>query len=271
MTKMITKSFMALIILVLLVGWSPVQNPLHQETEDPVTVFPQPLSFSAGIIAAPSPEYKTTLPPNYSMRDYLIYLVNDVDAFWSPIMIQAGYKDPFVSYSFPALGEPIYTKCKLLDPSNPVQAFYCQVDDQLVVSLEMAKKIWEGTYKTHNGPSPKYNAGDFSVAIVMAHEFAHNLQTELGWLKNTGPIVTWRSLELNADCLSGIWANSGYYKGQLDSTDIQEAMRTLSDIGQDMSVPNPTHGTPKERTEAFMYGYNSGQPSACDHYLKTKY
>ncbi|MCP2033556.1 putative metalloprotease [Planomicrobium sp. HSC-17F08] len=271
MIKKIAKFFMAMVLLVLLAGWSPIQNPSNQETDNLTTHFTQPFAFSHGQIAATVPDYKTTLPPNYTMRDYLVYLVNDVDAFWSPIMMQGGFSDPFVYYSFPALGEPIVTKCKLTDPKNPAQAFYCQLDDQLVISQEMAKQLWEGTVKTNKEPRPKYNAGDFSVAVIVAHEFAHNLQTEIGWITNTGYKTTSRSIELNADCLTGVWANSSYYKGLLDTTDIQEAMRTLSDIGQDMTAPDPTHGTPKERTDAFMLGYNTGQAARCDYYLNTKY
>jgi predicted metalloprotease len=142
------------------------------------------------------------------------------------------------------------------------------------MTLQMATQLLEGTYKTNVEPPSKYKAGDFSVAFVLAHEYAHNLQTERGWLPENGddaPKATSRSIELNADCLTGVWVNSVNARRLLAATDIQEVKRTLADIGQDPSVSNPTHGTPKERTKAFQLGYDSGKAASCEPYLTTRY
>lgn len=273
MFEKIVKLILAGLVAVLVPDDNPLPPPWYSEEAEEAVSAPSEFFSRASVEpAAVRPTYKSGLPPNFTMHEYLVHLVHEMDAFWSPIMMQGGFPDPAVTYSFPALGEPIHTKCTVPDAATePAQAFYCQLDDQIVITLEMAKQLWEGTLRRNNEPPLPYNAGDFSVAVVMAHEFAHNLQTEIGWITITGYKTTSRSIELNADCLSGVWANSVYTKNRLDADDIQEAMRTLADIGQDMTVPEPSHGSPKERTDAFMIGYNSGLASSCDFYLTTKH
>ena len=225
--------------------------------------------------AAPQPNYVKDLPPGHSMHDYLLYLAKDLDAFWSPIMVGDGYADPAATYSFPAPGVPVATNCAVEEPADfPAQAFYCGFDDQIVMTQEMARQLWDGTYRTNYEAPVTFKAGDFSVAFVMAHEYAHNLQTELGWLpvyEEEEPMATSRSLELNADCLAGVWTRSVNDRGLLDASDLNEAKRTLTDLGQDPSDPNPTHGTPQERNKAFLLGYNNGTAPSCDPYLLNPY
>lgn len=257
MSKKFVQIFTSATLLLLLTGWSSAPN-------QPANAQGQPAAFS--------PAFKTELPVDYTMHDYLAYVLNDVHAYWSPLMVGDGHPAPEVTYSFPAAGEPIVTDCALPKPKDPLQAFYCGADDQIVITQEMAWQIWNGTLKTNLDPPIEYEAGDFSVAFVVAHEYAHNLQNELGWLpltNNAVPKTSSRSIELNADCLTGVWANSVYARGLLETTDIQEVMRTLADIGEDPSNLDKTHGTPKERTDAFLLGYDSGSAPSCDPYLTT--
>jgi len=57
--------------------------------------------------------------------------------------------------------------------------------------------------------------GDFAVAAVMAHEFAHHVQGQLGLVKNWN--VYSIQMELQAGCLAGVWATTIYYEGRLES------------------------------------------------------
>ena len=255
MIRKTVQLILSVAMLLLLAGWNTA----------PIT--------ATGDSAALTPAYKTQLPKDFTMHDYLVYVLEDVQAFWTPLMVDSGYASPAVTYSFPASGEAIETECLLETPDDPLQAFYCSEDDQIVLTQDMAQQLWNGTYKVNVDPPIEYAAGDFSVAFIVAHEYAHNLQNELGWFSvpDETPKATSRSLELNADCLSGVWANSVYARGLLDNADLQEAMRTLADIGEEPSSPNPTHGTPKERTDAFLLGYNSGSAPSCNPYLTTPY
>lgn len=105
------------------------------------------------------------------------------------------------------------------------------------------------------------NPGDFAVALVVAHEYGHHIQSVIGW-DETNEIPH----ELGADCLAGVWANTAYYQGILDDGDIDEGIAVLWTIGDDfLGLPEDewVHGTSEQRRDAFLEGYNSGDPMAC--------
>ncbi len=123
--------------------------------------------------------------------------------------------------------------------------------------------------------------GDFAAAYVIAHEVAHHVQNELGILPQVNyqrravgqaeaNALTVR-LELQADCLSGVWARS--VKGLMENGDLNEALNAAKQIGDDTlqrnagRVPQPhtfTHGTSEQRQRWFARGFDSGDPNTCD-------
>lgn len=123
--------------------------------------------------------------------------------------------------------------------------------------------------------------GDFAAAYVIAHEVAHHVQNELGVLgqvnqrrqavgQTEANALTVR-LELQADCLSGVWARS--VQGLLEPGDLEEALNAARRIGDDHlqkragRVPQPhtfTHGTSAQRARWFARGYESGDLRVCD-------
>ncbi|WP_113912083.1 neutral zinc metallopeptidase [Roseovarius dicentrarchi] len=123
--------------------------------------------------------------------------------------------------------------------------------------------------------------GDFAAAYVIAHEVAHHIQNELGILNavhearqassDAGANALTVRLELQADCLSGVWASA--VNDLLEPGDIEEALNAARRIGDDHlqrqagRVPQPhtfTHGTSEQRARWFARGYDSGQMGACD-------
>lgn len=123
--------------------------------------------------------------------------------------------------------------------------------------------------------------GDFAAAYVIAHEVAHHVQNELGILgqlnerrqvvgETEANALTVR-LELQADCLSGVWARS--VDGLLEPGDLEEALNAARMIGDDHlqeragRVLQPhtfTHGTSEQRSRWFATGYQSGDIRSCD-------
>lgn len=123
--------------------------------------------------------------------------------------------------------------------------------------------------------------GDFAAAYVVAHEVAHHVQNELGILGQVeqrrrqvsqveANALTVR-LELQADCISGVWARS--VTGLLEPGDIDEAVNAARMIGDDHlqkragRAPQPhtfTHGTSAQRSKWFKRGYQEGNINACD-------
>jgi predicted metalloprotease len=119
---------------------------------------------------------------------------------------------------------------------------------------------------------------------VIAHEIGHHVQNQLGILpkvqeaqggmdKADANALQVR-VELQADCLAGVWANRAQAKWQfIEPGDVEAALQTASAIGDDRLqrrtqgyvVPDAfTHGTSAQRTRWFMTGLKSGQVASCD-------
>ncbi len=126
--------------------------------------------------------------------------------------------------------------------------------------------------------------GDFAAAYVVAHEIGHHIQNELGILGEANRIRQQVSqaesnaisvrIELQADCLSGIWAREASETlGVVERGDLEEAVNAARQIGDDTLQRNAgqrpmphtfTHGTSEQRSRWFMIGLQSGQLDACD-------
>ena len=155
--------------------------------------------------------------------------------------------------------------------SGATGPFYCPADRKAYLDTEFFATL-----------SRQLGArGDFAAAYVIAHEVAHHVQNELGILgqvnerrqivgESDANALTVR-LELQADCLSGVWARS--VDGLLEPGDIEEALNAARMIGDDHlqeragRVPQPhtfTHGTSEQRSRWFATGFQSGDIRSCD-------
>lgn len=126
--------------------------------------------------------------------------------------------------------------------------------------------------------------GDFAAAYVVAHEVGHHIQNELGILGEANRIRQQSAqaesnaisvrIELQADCLSGIWAREAAQTlGVVDAGDLEEAVNAARQIGDDTLQANAgqrpmphtfTHGTSEQRARWFVIGLKSGQLADCD-------
>jgi predicted metalloprotease len=194
-----------------------------------------------------------------SMAEFLEFVLFDTDGYWQSVFADYGLTAPYVEYVFPAPGEVYKTSC---GRTNDRSAFYCPKDDLIVFSQQMAIDLWEGTY-TLNGRQVDGGSGDMGPAFAVAHEFAHSLQSELGFLD--GRFTTLQT-ELHADCWAGVWAADAEAAGMFDDGDIEESVLTAWVIG-DTDSPDRSHGTPDERIDAFLTGFDTGHPLTCGSYL----
>jgi predicted metalloprotease len=120
--------------------------------------------------------------------------------------------------------------------------------------------------------------GDVAEAYVIAHEVGHHLQEQLGILQaplNVSPSQANAQsirVELQADCLAGVWAHSIQEAEILNPGEISEAMDAAASVGDDRiqekvsGYVNPeswTHGSAAERQEWFTRGYESGELEVC--------
>lgn len=133
-------------------------------------------------------------------------------------------------------------------------AFYCPLDGTLYLDeaflAELQKKA------------------PFAVAFVVAHEFAHHIQTVIGLERVAGNQPDeWNEvhsieLELMADCMSGAWAQDVGTRGLLREDDIAQTMAfTIQYLGDPAYIDTydpQAHGSAEQREAAFMGGYNDG-------------
>jgi predicted metalloprotease len=152
--------------------------------------------------------------------------------------------------------------------------FYCPLDGKVYLDLSFFEEL-----KTRFGAP-----GDFAQAYVIAHEVAHHVQNRLGITRKVHELRSRLStpeanqlsvmVELQADCLAGVWANLAQRTRLiLDNADVEEGLRATSALGDDRIqrrsrgyvVPESfTHGSGAQRMHWFRQGLARGDLQACD-------
>lgn len=152
--------------------------------------------------------------------------------------------------------------------------FYCPLDEKIYIDLSFYDEL-----------NRKFRApGDFAQAFVLSHEVGHHVQKLLGIAgkvqslkmrigKRKANALQVR-MELQADCLAGVWASKVQNsKQRLETGDIEEGLRAARAIGDDMIqrrtmgrvVPHAfTHGSSAQRERWFRRGLQTGQMKECD-------
>jgi predicted metalloprotease len=151
--------------------------------------------------------------------------------------------------------------------------FYCPVNQEVYLELEFFREL-----------SQRFGApGDFARAYVIAHEVGHHVQNQLGVMsdmekKNANASDRNRNalsvrLELQADCLAGVWGHSAAQRGIIDAKDIDAGIAAASAVGDDRLqrqsrgyvVPESfTHGSSAQRVKWFRTGLDSGDLRQCN-------
>ena len=158
--------------------------------------------------------------------------------------------------------------------------FYCPIDQKVYLDTSFFQDLERRFGACDIGSK----TCQFSQAYVIAHEIGHHVQNLLGLLpqvqkaqramdkaKANGLQVR---VELQADCLAGVWANRAQAKWQfIEPGDVESALQTASAIGDDRLqhqaqgyvVPNSfTHGSSAQRSQWFTTGFKSGEEGSCD-------
>jgi len=197
---------------------------------------------------------------------FMTRVLTDIDGYWTRTFSAADLPRPQVSFVAVPPGRAGSTACGTR--ADDQSAFYCPGDDTIYVGQQFAADLFRGVLRGLPGESAGDGraAGDFAVAYVLAHEYAHNLQQELGVFDN-GIGRSAKPFELQADCFAGTWAHSVFEKGLLQPGDIEEATNAALAVG-DFDVGNEQHhGTPEQRRAALLTGYESGEPAQCNRFI----
>ncbi|WP_454617299.1 KPN_02809 family neutral zinc metallopeptidase [Bradyrhizobium cenepequi] len=158
--------------------------------------------------------------------------------------------------------------------------FYCPPDKTIYLDTAFFREV-ETRFRGCSGSACK-----FTAAYIIAHEAGHHVQNLLGIIPRVTRLqqaadskaeanALQVKVELQADCLSGVWVNREEKKrpGFLEAGDIDAALKTATAIGDDTLqrqatgrvVPDSfTHGSAQQRRQWFMTGYQQGTVSACN-------
>ncbi|GHC16441.1 MULTISPECIES: neutral zinc metallopeptidase [Gemmobacter] len=225
--------------------------------------------------AGSAPQSQTTQadlsPADKAAGEFVSVTLADTEEVWGhvfPEQVGKAYRPP-VLVLFKGV-----TPSPCGDASGATGPFYCPTDRKVYLDTDffttMSQQLGAG--------------GDFAAAYVVAHEVAHHVQNEIGILNRANQVRAQSSqaesnaisvrIELQADCLSGIWAREADARfGTLEEGDIEEAVKAARQIGDDTLQRNAgrrpmphtfTHGTSEQRSRWFLRGYRSGDMGQCD-------
>jgi predicted metalloprotease len=234
-------------------------------------VDPSLLFQSDTVTEVPSSEAPGTQPPaDDQMAQFVATVLGYTEDTWGALFEQMGrtYRDPtLVMFSGQVASECGFAQAAM----GP---FYCPVDEKVYIDLSFYRELHE-----------RFGApGDFAQAYVIAHEVGHHVQHLLGIAPEVQRLrqqvgeseanALAVMMELQADCLAGIWAHHTERAEQiLERGDIEEGLNAAAAIGDDRLqrqaqgyvVPDAfTHGSSAQRVRWFRQGLDSGDLQACD-------
>jgi len=218
----------------------------------------------------------STGAPSDAMGHFVSAILGSTEAQWTDIFAKSGktYTAPTLVMFSGATQSGCGAARAAMGP------FYCPLDQKVYLDTS----FFEDLQRRFGACDVGSKTCQFSEAYVIAHEIGHHVQNQLGLLPQVQQAQRGMDqaeanslqvrVELQADCLAGVWANRAQQKWQfIEPGDVEAALQTASAIGDDRLqresqgyvVPDAfTHGTSEQRTRWFMTGLKSGDVASCD-------
>ena len=258
------------IIILGLIGWAVGINPLL------LIGGAEILSGSGGTQQEQTSPSDAQAGSSDQMREFVSAVLGSTEVQWKGIVAQAGK-----NYSVPTLvmfSGVTRSACGVAQ--SAMGPFYCPNDQK--VYLDTA--FFQDLERRFRGCDVGSKSCQFSQAYVIAHEVGHHVQNLLGVLPKVQAAQGGMDkveanqlqvrVELQADCLAGVWANHAEEQWRfIEPGDVEAAMQTASAIGDDTLqrqatgrvVPDSfTHGSSAQRQRWFMTGLKEGSIAACN-------
>lgn len=204
------------------------------------------------------------------MKRFVSQVLADTEDVWGQVFTSFGrrYTEPQMVLFSGATRTACGTGMSQMGP------FYCPLDRKIYIDLS----FYDMMKRRFDAP------GDFAQAYVIAHEVGHHVQKLLGIADKVQELKMQAGesqsnalqvrMELQADCLAGVWANlNNQVKNRLQPGDVEEGLNAASQIGDDMIqrrtqgqvVPDAfTHGSSEQRVRWFKRGLEAGDIAQCD-------
>ncbi|HVN30849.1 MAG TPA: neutral zinc metallopeptidase [Thermoanaerobaculaceae bacterium] len=228
-----------------------------------------------GVTGMSSPSVGTTTsqpvqrgPEDEKEVQFISFVLDDVQKTWSQAFAQANQEYPHAKLVL--FSDVTRSGCGFAEgASGP---FYCPEDQKVYIDLSFFDEL-----KARFGAP-----GEFAQAYVIAHEVGHHVQNLLGidakvrQMQARDPSRANElsvRLELQGDCLAGVWGYSTEQRDILEQGDVESGLAAAAAVGDDRiqrqagGRVNPerwTHGSSEQRVAWFRRGLSTGRMDACD-------
>jgi uncharacterized protein len=225
---------------------------------------------SGPAVSTPNPAKDAAEKP---LVQFVSFVLDDTQKTWDQVLPQqAG--TPYRHAKLVLFRD--YTQSGCGGAESATGPFYCPADEKVYIDLSFYDELKQ-----------RFGApGEFAQAYVLAHEIGHHVQKLIGienkvrqlQSQNPGqanPLSV--KMELQADCLAGVWAHSTQQRGLLEAGDVQSALGAAAAVGDDhiqkmargrVQPETFTHGTSEQRMNWFNQGLNSGSISSCNTFAQ---
>ncbi len=214
----------------------------------------------------PQAEVQRRVAAEQQLEKVAIASFNDAQRLWARTLGDRGYRDAHMVLFWDRTQSGCGGAVAAMGP------FYCPEDQRVYIDLGFYREL-----------ATRFGApGAFAQAYVIAHEVGHHVQSVLGVEPKVRAAQARRPeqrnalsvrMELQADCLAGVWGHSARQRDLLDPGDVEAGLRAASAVGDDrlqkaatghVSPESFTHGSAEQRSRWFRRGLEAGRIDACD-------
>jgi hypothetical protein len=206
---------------------------------------------------------------------FVSFVLDDTQKTWEQVLPQQAGK-PYRHAKLVLFRN--YTQSGCGGAESVTGPFYCPSDEKVYIDLGFYDELKQ-----------RFGApGQFAQAYVLAHEIGHHVQKIIGVESRVRQMTEANPqqqnalsvrMELQADCLAGVWAHSTQERNLLEQGDVQSALGAASAVGDDrlqkmatghLTPDSFTHGTSAQRMHWFQQGFASGSIAACNTFASSQ-
>ena len=228
------------------------------------------VSPGSAAVSNPDPSKDAAEKP---LVQFVSFVLDDTQNTWDQVLPQQT-GTPYRHAKLVLFRDSTYSGCGGAEAATG--PFYCPADEKVYIDLG----FYDELKRRFGAP------GEFAQAYVLAHEIGHHVQKLTGIESKVRQLQSQNPssanplsvrMELQADCLAGVWAHTTQQRGLIDSSDVQSALGAASAVGDDhiqqmsrgrIQPETFTHGSSEQRMSWFNKGLNSGSVAACNTFAQ---